>query len=434
MSLSLEEIIKNKIPHREKEFVSIGGGMGSFCWVNTLRIHGISSSQIEVISPNTLPFQQFKIYCDNSGLTSSNRLRSDSGARPDNIWGFPGYALSEIVDELKSRKIKKALGIFWQISSEGALTDYYTPKAGRVYKSIEREALRIGWENSLQLGLALAIRKLNDGRFAIFYKPLNSKNVSAVICNILHVSLGHKVRSKNLTEQSVSIYSPNEREINKFIAQGGRVVVIGRGIAAAKVVERLINERKNGANLEIVSFFRTNEKPYGKQKNLAGWKLQFFNWPKGAFSNLKTAKTPHATTSPRKKWVNLINEALKEGYYKTHIGNISQIGEINTDLIIDCTGFDDTFSNFPVLNDLMNYYNLPLLQNGGIKLNTNFQIEKLGQLFVTGSLAAGNDYGPVDSFTGQQYAALKSIEVLNLKLNILSSFSEWLKWTLNKQI
>ena len=93
----------------EKKFVSIGGGIGSFCWVDALRVHGVSKKDISVIGIHETPYRQFKVYCDNSGLHEDSRIRSDSSARPDNFWGFPGYALSEVFDEIKKWHLTKFL-------------------------------------------------------------------------------------------------------------------------------------------------------------------------------------------------------------------------------------------------------------------------------------------------------------------------------------
>ena len=185
---------------REVEYLSIGGGMGSFCWVDTLRIHGVSFKDICVISPNKKPYRQLKLYCDAIGLTKNQRLRSDSGSRPDNFWGFPGYGLSEALDELKNKKFTKAAKLLLQLFFEPFIFGYYSPAAGRVYKALEREAKRIDWEKSLIIGHANNLTKFPDGRFKITYSRDNS-----IIARVVHLSLGHGKLRKIKSQKCIRI-------------------------------------------------------------------------------------------------------------------------------------------------------------------------------------------------------------------------------------
>ena len=72
--LSAYELKNSGLGWEEKTFVSVGGGIGSFCWVNILRVHGVAQSNIAVVAQNRLAYQQFKQYCDHSGLTPQDRL------------------------------------------------------------------------------------------------------------------------------------------------------------------------------------------------------------------------------------------------------------------------------------------------------------------------------------------------------------------------
>ena len=83
------------IPVHDVPFVTVGGGIGSFVTVDYLRIAGVATSQIRVLSNIDYPWQTYEYLTRVSQIPRRERIRSDSSSRPDNIWGFPSYALSE---------------------------------------------------------------------------------------------------------------------------------------------------------------------------------------------------------------------------------------------------------------------------------------------------------------------------------------------------
>ncbi len=412
----------------EVDFLSIGGGMGSFCWVDTLRIHGVSSKDICVISPNKKPYHQLKLYCDAIGLTKTQRLRSDSGSRPDNFWGFPGYGLSEALDELKNQNFTKTAKLLFQLFFEPFIFGYYSPTAGRVYKALEREAKRIGWEKLLITGNANNLTKLPDGRFKITYDRGNS-----ITAKVVHLSLGHgKVRKR---KNAIAAYEMTDRLWKRIVKRGGTVLVIGRGTAAQKIMERLLNLKK----VKVISLHREAENPKdsrgAKQKRFMSWRLQQFNWPRAAFGGRfmdeydKLWSLP--STTPDKNWIKKVKIAIKEG--RNEIVKTTA----KADYTIDCSGFTESAKNHKFYSKLIKKYNLPLLTNGSIETGDALEVEALcsykTRVFVTGALSGFP--GPTDSFFGAQYAALKTIESLKLeKLDPIASFEGWYKWLLNKRV
>src|SRR5678815_3692986 len=133
------------IPVHDVPFVTIGGGIGSFVTVDYLRIAGVPTSQIRVLSNIDYPWQTYEYLTRVSQIPQPERIRSDSASRPDNIWGFPSYALAEAISE-------RTLAPLWQVLIEPIWADYYTPKAGRVFAGLEREANRIGYTKMLVKG------------------------------------------------------------------------------------------------------------------------------------------------------------------------------------------------------------------------------------------------------------------------------------------
>lgn len=485
--ITLDELKTSGVSFMEKKFISLGGGVGSFCWVDALRIHGTKKEEIAVVSHFARPYQQFKYFCEGSALFETDRLRSDSGTRPDNFWGFPGYAVDEIIDHAKAKKFAQALKTVWQILSEPILQDYYTPTAGRIYKSLNREMKRIGWSEMLQIGHILFLRKLKDGRYAIFYVT-KEREIRAVLSGIVHISLGHKVKNSSYdmidgTQSKVmGGYSIKKEVFESLEKNGGRVVITGRGITAARVIQQLL--KINNPNITVTSLFRNEAENLKDHRNLSqnifnGWRLQSFNWPRSSFAGplkeyyekIDKYKRPQVskawsvpTTSPRKKWLKTIKNALKRGNYLVFYGEIDQLRNeenhlliklkntegkiyhsIKTDYLIDCVGFDDKISQNDFYKDLIATYKIPVSPVGASQTNEYFELEELsspnGSVFVTGVAAAGNSYGPVDSFFGHQYTALKSLEKIikteafNIHtLTTLESVKGWIKWTFNKSL
>jgi hypothetical protein len=128
------------IPIVDVPLVSVGGGMGSFVTVDYLRIAGATTDQIRVLSDIDYPWQTYEYLTRVSQIPRPERIRSDSASRPDNIWGFPSYALAEAIHDRSLKPLR-------QVLVEPIWADYYTPRAGQVFTGLEREAKRVrsGW-------------------------------------------------------------------------------------------------------------------------------------------------------------------------------------------------------------------------------------------------------------------------------------------------
>src|ERR1022692_5083002 len=121
------------IPVGDVPFVTVGGGIGSFVTVDYLRIAGVAPDRIRVLSNIDVPWQTYEYLTRNWQIPRGERIRSDSASRPDNIWGFPSYALAEAIRDRSVRPL-------WQGLVEPVWADYYTPRAGQVFGGLEREA------------------------------------------------------------------------------------------------------------------------------------------------------------------------------------------------------------------------------------------------------------------------------------------------------
>jgi lysine/ornithine N-monooxygenase len=117
--------------------------------------------------------------------------------------------------------------------------------------------------------------------------------------------------------------------------------------------------------------------------------------------------------------------------------------ELNADFIIDATGLDAKVKTNPLLDDLVNHYQLPINPLGRLAVSNDFELTEMrtgqGRMYAAGAMTLGGPYAAVDSFLGLQYAVLRSVDDLVRqraprlhRLNGLASFHQWLKWALNQ--
>ena len=61
--------------------------MGSFVWVDMLRIAGVKPENIKVLSVQDKPYKRYESLLRNCQIPRYKRIRSGSDSCPDNIWG-----------------------------------------------------------------------------------------------------------------------------------------------------------------------------------------------------------------------------------------------------------------------------------------------------------------------------------------------------------
>src|SRR5258707_9704471 len=153
------------IPVTDVPLVSVGGGIGSFVTVDYLRIAGVSTDRIAILSNLDYPWQTYEYLTRVSQIPRPERIRSDSASRPDNIWGFPSYALAEAIGE-------RTVAPLWQVLVEPIFDDYYKPKASRGFAGVESEAKRIDFPKMLVKGQVRMIRKRQGGGYCVILTPM----------------------------------------------------------------------------------------------------------------------------------------------------------------------------------------------------------------------------------------------------------------------
>ncbi len=475
----------------EVDYGAIGAGLGSFIWVDLLRISGVKDSQIAALGIDPLPYSRYKQLCLNSQIPLHERLRSNSDSCPDNIWGWPSYALREAWHDFWKGRLGAALGHLWQVFAEPTFVPTYTPRSGNVYASIDREVQRIGWEKMFRYGSVRAIRKTADGRYAIAYSRTTTghRSHAFLVARYVHLATGYPAikflpdlqayREETQDFQSVvNAYEPHDRVYEQLEREGGTVLIRGRGIVASRIVQRLYEARQHNPQIRLVHLMRS-PKPQGNRFGAAQrpvehhYEFQPFNWPKACWGGdlrdmLEKAEPQQrqhlladwggTTTADRQDWRHIVDEGLKQGWYKIEFGEVERVERegdsiityiqeqkykgqmrLEADFIIDATGLDANVTASPLLDDLVSHYNLPLNDLGRLSVSNEFEVVEMrqsrGQMYAAGAITLGGPYAAVDSFLGLQYCALRAVDAAAAakapklrRLNPASSLWQWLKW------
>ncbi|MBV5260075.1 FHA domain-containing protein [Synechococcus moorigangaii CMS01] len=491
--VSPQRLYATGLPVEEMDYVAVGAGLGSYIWVDFLRIYGASAQQIRALGLEEKPYGRYQRLCLNSQIPAHERLRSNSDSCPDNLWGWPSYALREAYGDFLRGHFQAALRHLWQVFTEPILIETYTPRSGNVFKSIDREAARIGWPHIYRFGRVRAIRKTDDGRYAIAYSAGRGRH-ALVIGRYVHLCTGYPViqflpdlqdyREKTGDFKTVVNAYEEHSHVYTFLERhGGTILIRGRGIVASRIIQRIYEARRKNPNISILHLMRS-PKPVGNKFGLAQrpvsnhFELQPFNWPKacwgGTLREQLEAASPGertsllsdwggTTTADRRDWRNIVQTGIDKGWYRIIFGDVIAVepdaqgrpltrirekgitGELSltANYIIDATGLDGKVKSTPLLNDLVTHYQLPLNALGRLQVNNNFELPEMrnrtGQMYAAGAITFGGPHAAVDSFLGLQYCALKSVEALakdrapQVKpLHPLASCLQWLKWINNQ--
>ena len=455
-------------------YLAIGGGLGSFTWVDHLRIFGVAADQIVSIGFEEKPYGRYKRLCENSQIPEHERLRSNSDSCPDNIWGWPGYGVREIWQSATAGQLGNAAKVGWKLFNE-PLVETYTPKAGNVFDSVDREADRIGWSKIWRKGRVRAIRKTDDGRYVVAYTHMpkdGPKQHRLIVAKYIHLAVGYpgvrflpdlqkyRQNTGDFT-RVVNAYEEHEHVYKTLAERGGVVMIRGRGIVASRILQRIYETRqKTNQKIGVLHLMRS---PNGEGNSYNGtqrevknhWEFQPFNWPKAAWGGdlreLLAEASPEesqslysqwggTTTADRLDWRDMVEEGLQAGWYEIQFGDVDWVEQdgngrlalnlqgkgnierettLNADYIIDATGLDSSVRSNALLADLIDTYDLPLNNQGRFEVNPCFELEMMrqptqhaGRIYASGVITLGSHYAPVDSFLGLQYAALQSVDDL----------------------
>ncbi|GAB4580136.1 MAG: hypothetical protein Fur0022_28750 [Anaerolineales bacterium] len=493
--IPLAELKQLPYPLEEIPYLTIGGGMGSFAWVDRLVISGVPPTQIMALGAEPKPYARLQRLALNAQITPEQRLRSNSDACPDNLWGWPGYGLRELWRTLRQGKVGPALRIGWQLFGEPNLAETYAPRSGDVFAALEQEMSRIGWTRVWRFGRVRAIRKTDDERYVVAYSqssPGQGRVHKLILASYVHLAVGYPTIQflpdlQQYREQTgdfkavVNAYEEHSHIYEHLCLHGGTVLVRGRGAIASRIIQKLYETRRINADISVIHLmptplFKGSQNGRAKRMVRHHWEHQPLNWPKAAWGGdlrLQLERVTEdvrdqllndwggTTTSDRRDWIAMIDEGVKQGWYKIRFGHVERVqrvektGKLDTiirgrtsleghtellaDFVIDSTGFVANVENNPLLKDLVEHYHLPRNVKGRLKLNTDFEIPEMqngrGRMFASGATTLGSAFAPVDSFLGLQYAASRSVDLLARlqtphvrPLNMLRSFGQWLRW------
>lgn len=483
-------VVEAGIPIVDVPIVSIGGGIGSFVFVDYLRIAGVRRDKVRVLTNIDIPWQTYQFLTRVSQIPEGERLRSDSASCPDNIWGFPSYALREA---FSARSLAQFVAPLWQVATEPILTDYYTPRAGQVFRGLAREAERIDFSGTQIKGLVRMVRRRDGGGyFSLLTPPKGSSATKRVAyrSRYVHIAVGYPglrflpdlqaYREKhNEFGRIVNAYEPHEQVYEELRRHPCTVVVRGAGIVASRVLQRLIDDRdQHGARTTIVHLFRTyvdgghGPNVFLRRKGGHGWAFQGFNYPKSAWGGqlkqqmrrLEGTDRAHlydvigGTTTPhRRSWMEQLRRGRREGFYKSYTGQVRDmvpgpdqqivtriatadgVLEIPASYIIDATGLEADIREHRLLADLLDHSGAGRNPLNRLDVERTFEVRGTrndGRLYAVGAATLGGYFPGVDTFLGLQIAAQEICDDLARegfcrRIGVARSTAEWFRWVRN---
>lgn len=479
-----EDLSRRHIPVVDVPLITVGGGLGSLAAVQVLRTAGVPRSSIRVLSINDLPHETFRSRAEASQIDPEDPLRSASDATPDNVWGWPGYALRQAIDDRSVRPL-------WAVLAEPVLGEYYNPRARAVYTSIEREAQRLEWPAMVTRGQVRLIRRRAGGGYFVVQLPARAGPEGASLvyrAAYVHLAVGYagprylpdalayRARYGNCFRVA-NAYEPHDYVYEQLRAMPGVVIVRGAGIVASRVLQRLLDDcAHHGAQTTVLHVFRSySTGPTGprffRRDGADGFSYQPFNFPKAAFSGQLQVRLRElsegervvmlgamggTSTARREYWRKQIVQASSAGRYRQYIGELTDlerspsgrlsaclnhgdgsIEELEADYLIDATGLDDDVHSNPLLGDILAFTGARVNLLGRLDVEPTFELRGTrnapGRLYASGAATLGGPYAPVDSFLGLQYAALAICDDLARlgfcrRIGIRRSVTGWWRW------
>ena len=482
------------IPVIEVPFVSVGGGIGSFVTSDYLRIAGVAKESLRVLGNNDAPWSTYEYLTRNSQIPRGERLRSDSASTPDCIWGFPSYAVREA---LAAKGLKAKLAPLWNVLTEPIFADYYTPKAGQAFETMAKEADRIGYFAFFDKGLVRMVRKRQGGGyFTVLTPPPGTAATKRIAYRSrwVHLAVGYPglkflddLQTYRQTYQDythvVNAYEPHEGVYEELLRKPGTIVLRGGGIVASRILQRLIDDRdRKGAQTQIHHVFRTyvtgahGPSIFMRRKGGDGWAYQGFNYPKSVWGGqlksrmrklegedrAKLYKTIGGTNTPiRRLWQEQLARGRKEGWYRTHTGEVDSVVpaddggtitriktkdgllELHAAYIIDGTGLEADIAEHRLLADLLEHSGAGRNPIGRLDVERSFEVRGTrsgdGRIYASGTATLGGYFPGVDTFLGLQIAAQEIADDLarqgfGKRIGPIRSTTQWLRWARGRKI
>ena len=459
-------VARSGLPVRDIPIASVGGGLGSLALAHVLRVAGVSTDQLGVLGNGSDPARTYRYLAKNSQIPDQERLRSDAGSTMDSIWGFPSYAWREA---FSAPTLGEKIAPLWQVFSEPLLSDYYTPRAGQVYESVERECRRLSWTSMLERGVVRMVRRRQEGGYYVTFTPKQAPGQGQdpsqrmlFRCQHVHLGVGYPgvrflsdlqaYREKHSDHSRVvNAYEPHDQVYEELKRRPSTVLVRGSGIVASRILQRLLDDKeKNGAQTTVIHLFRNYvDRPQGdsvlfRRPGSNGVAYQGFNFPKASwggqlkerFEDLNgegraelLKKLGGTNTPKRADWIAQLERGRVNGFYQQRIGSVQSVepgpnqtitttikaqdGSEETlvaNIVIDATGLEADITQNRLLGDLLDHGGAGRNAYGRLEVTPGFEVSGTqsggGRMYASGSITLGGYYAGVDSFLGLQYAAL----------------------------
>jgi hypothetical protein len=486
-------LVQAGIPIVDAPLVSIGGGLGSFTLIDHLRICGVHSASLRVLTPLRTPWESFGYLTRVSQVSPADRLRSDSSSCPDNLWGFPSYALREAAG---ADTVRGFLTPLWQVLTEPVVAEPYTPRLRQVIDALAREHARIRYPEMVAPGQVRMVRRRADGGyFTILTIPEGSSAAKRIAfrSGYVHLAVGYAGlkflpdlqiyrESTRNASRVVNAYEPHEHVYDQLRRRPGTVIVRGSGIVASRVLQRLIDERNNhGLQTRVVHILSQYiAGPHGprfaRRRGGDGFAYQAFDDPKAVWGGqlrdrARNTEGPErvafydsiggSSTPYRRTWQDKLATARTEGWYSAFAGQVDALDPgaddviaarvrtgdsvlmVEASFVIDCTGLVSDIGEQRILADLLQHSGAGRNPLGRLDVEPTFEVRGTrsgkGRLYASGAATHGGYLPGVDTFAGLQIAAAEIADDLAAagfcrRLGPLRSLRQWLRWATNMVI
>ena len=275
----------------------------------------------------------------------------------------------------------------------------------------------------------------------------------------------------------VNAYESHDHVYETAAFRPTTVVVRGSGIVAARVLQRLFDDREGrNAPTKIVHLFRNYvDGPQGDHATFRrpggrGFAYQGFNFPKASWGGQLRERLEGAspeeraelidalggTNVPKRRvWQRQMDRGLANGSYEQRVGEVEgvraapagglvlEVGgdggryEVAADFVIDATGLVADIGQDRLIGDLLERGGARRNPKGRLDVGTSFDVlgaeSDPGKLYASGSITLGGPYAGVDSFLGLQYSALAIADDLARagfcrRIGPGRSISQWWRW------
>ena len=268
------------------------------CWPTTSASPACAPTSSGSSPTSTCPWQTYEYLTKVSQIPRKERLRSDAQSMPDNIWGFPSFAFREAWTD-------KTIDPIWNVCTEPIFRDYYTPRAGQVFETMEREAHRIGYFDMTVKGQVRMVRRRYGGGYFTILTPAQGTTATKRVAYRSHLrpprgrlpgrasscpTSRSTARPTTTTSGWSTPTSPTSTSTRSSSAGPGVVMIRGGGIVASRVLQRLIDDRDRLRPPDpdpppVPHLHRrvaTGPSIFLRRKGGDGWAYQGFNWPKSS--------------------------------------------------------------------------------------------------------------------------------------------------------